>query len=363
MTTEPESLVEVELHRKKFRLALRLAWRSESLVLFGASGSGKTTLLRILLGLEPDARAKVCLAGRWLDDPDRGLRTPVHLRHLGWVPQSPTLFPDRNVARNIRFGTKRNKAGEWLSQVIEVLELRGLLDRSVAELSGGERQRVALARAIARRPQALLLDEPLASLDIGLRARILPYLLRVRDELGLPLVYITHDPDEAILLGDEIAVLDRGHLIAQGTPRETLWSQSVEPLANRFGVENVVEVSSTMSAANGPDSDRSTRVRTRNGLELETPWPLPPGESLSLGIRAEDILIALDPPGRISARNRCPGQVARIDVQSDHVLVHVDLGGDRLIAKVTAGAVGELSLTPGMPVTLIIKSQALRRIR
>jgi molybdopterin-binding protein len=109
--------------------------------------------------------------------------------------------------------------------------------------------------------------------------------------------------------------------------------------------------------------EHPTRVRTRHGLEFETPWPLAPGESLSLGIRSEDILIALDPPGRISARNRCPGCITRIEVQSDHVLVHVDLGGDHLIAKVTAGAIEELSLSPGTPVTLVIKSQALRRIR
>ena len=149
----------------------------------------------------------------------------------------------------------------WIQQAIEVLELGSLLARGVDELSGGERQRVALARAIAIRPRALLLDEPMASLDVGLRARVLPYLLRVRDELDLPLVYITHDPDEAILLGDEIAVLDRGRLIAQGAPRETLWSQAVHSLATQLNVENVFEVACLAA------SDPSTRVRTAHGLD------------------------------------------------------------------------------------------------
>jgi molybdate transport system ATP-binding protein len=235
--------------------------------------------------------------------------------------------------------------------------LRVLLGREVTHLSGGERQRVAFARAIAIRPRALLLDEPMASLDVGLRARVLPYLLRIREELDLPLVYITHDPDEAMLLGDEIAVLDRGRLIAQGAPRETLWSQAVHSLTTHLGVENVFEVDCVATGGS------ATRVRTRAGLELETPWPMTGGENLTLGIRAEDILVSLDRPSRISARNICPGRVAQIDPQSDHLLVHVDVGGDRLIAKLTEAAVEDLSLAPMSSVYLIIKSQALRRIR
>jgi molybdate transport system ATP-binding protein len=357
MTSGNGSLLEVRLDRSDFRIDLRLEWQVKSLVLFGASGSGKTTLLRVLLGLETHAKARTRLSGDWLEDESVGLRLPVHQRRLGWVPQSATLFPDRSVEQNIRFGVRRGEESTSIQQAIEVLELGPLLDRGVARLSGGERQRVALARAIAIRPRALLLDEPMASLDVGLRARVLPYLMRIRQELDLPLVYITHDPDEAILLGDEIAVLDRGQLIAQGEPRETLWSQAVHSLTTRLGVENVFEVACV--AVDGT----STRVRTSAGLELETPWPLSAGENLTLGVRAEDILVSLDRPNRISARNLCPGRVAHIDAQSDHLLVHVDVGGDRLIAKLTGRAVLELQLAPGSDVYLIIKSQALRRIR
>ena len=357
MTTDPGSLLEVQLDRSDFRIDLRLEWQVKTLVLFGASGSGKTTLLRVLLGLETRARASTRLSGEWLENPTTGLRLPIHERRLGWVPQSPTLFPDRSVEQNIRFGVRRSAETSWIQQAIEVLELGPLLSREVTHLSGGERQRVTLARAIAIRPRALLLDEPMASLDVGLRARVLPYLLRIREELDLPLVYITHDPDEAMLLGDEIAVLDRGRVIAQGAPRETLWSQAVHTLTTHLGVENVFEVDCVATG------ESATRVRTRAGLELETPWPMAGGENLSLGIRAEDILVSLDRPTRISARNICPGRVARIDPQSDHLLVHVDVGEDRLIAKLTEAAVENLSLAPSSSVYLIIKSQALRRIR
>jgi molybdate transport system ATP-binding protein len=201
----------------------------------------------------------------------------------------------------------------------------------------------------------------MASLDVGLRSRILPYLLRIRDEFDLPLLYITHDPDEAILLGDEIAVLDRGRLIAQGPPKETLWSQAVHSLASGIGPENVLEV---IGQSDGEAGDGLTRrVESRLGLALETPWPLEVGTNLTIGIRAEDILVSLDRPTRISARNVVPGRVSRIDLQTEDALVVVEVGKERLITKLTARAVSDLSLRPGSSVYLIVKSQALRRVR
>jgi molybdate transport system ATP-binding protein len=361
MKSEPGSLLEVQFDRSDFQIDLCLEWQARSLVLFGASGSGKTTLLRVLLGLEPAAKARTRLAGNWLEDAAQGICQPIHERRLGWVPQSPTLFPDRDVEANIRFGIRAGADASWIERAIDVLELDALRKRAVDDLSGGERQRVALARAIAIRPRALLLDEPMASLDLGLRSRILPYLLRIRDELDLPIVYITHDPDEALLLGDTIAVLDNGQLIAQGAPRETLWSQAVHSLSVQVGVENVVDVTCLENV--GTASGSSRRVQTSEGLELETPWPLIPNEPLTIGIRAEDILVSLDKPSRISARNVCPGRVARIDTQSDDCLIHVEVGRDLLIARLTVGATQDLQLATGSNVYLIIKSQALRRIR
>ncbi len=355
MSGEAPSLLEVSLERRDFEIRVALAWESRALVLFGPSGSGKTSLLRAALGLEPRARVRLRLGGEWLEDADRDWRVPVHGRRLGWVPQSPTLFPDRSVLENVRFGAARDDDSE-VARAIDVLELGELIGASVSELSGGERQRVALARAVASRPRALLLDEPLASLDLALRGRVLPFLLRVREELDLPLLHITHDPDEAMLLGDEMAVLDRGRVVAQGEPRETLWSRAVLPLTTQLGVENVLEVEGL--GRDGP----SRRVRTRRGLELETPWPVEAGAALRIGIRAEDVLIGLDRPGRLSARNVCAGRVASVESSEDQPLVHVDVGDDRLVAKLTQAAVDELALAAGVDVYLIIKSQALRRI-
>ncbi len=354
---ETGSLLAARMERGGATIDVHIEWNAPTLVLFGASGAGKTTLLRVILGLEPWAQARVRLGGEWLEDATNGLRLPVHARRLGWVPQSPTLFPDRNVERNIRFGAQGPTSEPHIQQAIDVLELGGLLKRSVSSLSGGEQGRVALARAIARKPRALLLDEPLAALDVALRRRILPYLIRIREELELPIVHITHDPDEAVLLGDEIVVMSEGRVVAQGQPRETLWSQAVHSLENELGVENLIEVRGIDGEADG------TLVRTAGGVELATPWPVPRGVDLSLAVRPEDVLIALDRPHRISARNRLPGRIARIETHRDHVLVHVALRDLQIASKITAGAVADLALEVGQDVYLVIKSQALRRVR
>ena len=228
----------------------------------------------------------------------------------------------------------------------------------MSELSGGQRQRVAIARALASGPRALLLDEPLASLDLPLRARVLPYLLRVRNELDLPMLYITHDPDEAMLVGEIVLVLDAGRIVASGAPREVLWSRAVLPLSEALGLENRLEARVEAGA------DGALYARCAGGLELALPAPLAlaPGEGLRLGVRAQDILIAAGPPGRISARNVLPATVARCEDAADGVLVHVEASGERLIAKLTAAATRELGLAPGHDVHLVIKAQALRRV-
>lgn len=357
---EPQSLLHVELERPGFRLSLELDWDDRVLVLFGPSGSGKTSLLECVLGLHPKARNRVRLAGCWLQDDASGLRVPNHARQLGWVPQGGMLFPHLDVAGNLRFGQRRAGAvgAAVLARAIEVLEIGSLLQRRVDELSGGERSRVALARAIASGPRALLLDEPLASLDLPLRARVLPYLLRVRDELQLPMLYITHDPDEAMLLGERVAVLEAGRLVVDGPPREVLWSRAVLRLSEALGLENVLEAR-TLECEDGASGGE---VESATGLRLAIPWRLPPDTPVCLGIRAEDLMLALHEPQDISARNVLPARVVRCEPLDTDYLVHLD-AGERWVAKLTAAAVEKLALREGTPVFVIIKAHALRRLR
>ncbi len=349
----------LQLERNGFHLDLDFSWRERVAVLFGPSGSGKTTLLETALGLHRATRCIIRLAGETLEDTARGIRLPVEGRRLGWMPQDPTLFPHLDVRGNLQLGLARAGVGglQILDRAIEVLEIGELLGRRVDELSGGERQRIALARALASGPRALLLDEPLAALDLPLRARVLPYLLRVRDELGLPMLYITHDPDEAMLVGEVLAVLDQGRIVATGPPREVLWSRPVRPLSEALGLENVLEARAITA-----HDDWESEIETPGGLRLHVPWPLEKGTPLCVGVRAEDVLLAVGETGRLSARNVIQGRVVSCETHSGEVLVHVDVG-ERLCAKLTPGAVRKLELEVGSHVSLIIKAHALRRLR
>jgi molybdate transport system ATP-binding protein len=351
------SRLRVRLERPGFLLDVDASWDERVAVLFGPSGSGKTTLLEVVLGLHRRARPLVRFAGEWLDDPGRGLHRPLEARGLGWVPQDATLFPHLRVEENLRFGLRRAGAsGERaLERAIDVLEIGDLLARRTDALSGGERQRAALARAIASAPRGLLLDEPLASLDLALRARVLPLLLRVRDELGLPMLYITHDPDEAMLLGEVALVLDGGRLVASGAPREVLWSRPVRPLSAALGVENVLELRALEAR------DGGCVLESDAGLRLSASFAAAPGGRVRVGLRAEDVLLALDPPGRISARNVIGARVMACEDQGGEVLVRL-LAPDPIAARVTTGAVRELGLAPGAAVHLVIKASALRRL-
>ena len=225
--------IAVSLRRGDFELDVDLTWDDRVTVIFGPSGSGKSTLFEAVLGLHPAHARTIRLGDVALDDAAEGLHRLPEARGLGWVPQDALLFPHLDVAGNLRVGLERaGKAGTaHLDHAVEVLEIGDLLARRPDRLSGGERQRVAIARALASGPRALLLDEPLASLDLPLRARVLPYLLRVRDALDLPILYITHDPDEAMLLGERVIVLDAGRVVATGPPEQVLWSRAVLPLS------------------------------------------------------------------------------------------------------------------------------------
>jgi molybdate transport system ATP-binding protein len=362
----PATQIEVRLRRPRFTLDFEAAWDERVAVLFGPSGSGKTTLFRAVLGLLPAARARTRLAGVWLEDPARGLRMPTERRGLGWVPQDPTLFPHLSVDQNLRFGAARAgpDAEGALRRAIEVLEIGDLLGRSVEGLSGGERQRVAMARALASGPRALLMDEPLAALDLPLRARVLPYLLRLRDELSIPILYITHDPDEAMLVGEVAVVLDAGRVVAIGSPREVLWSRSVLPLSEALGLENVLDARAVEAG------DGGSTVETATGLRLAVPARLERGESVRLGLRAQDLLLSAERPRRISARNVFEGVVMGCEPRDGSAFVRVaprGAGGTAapeatLVAKVTAAAVTEVGLRPGATVFVIVKAQALRRL-
>jgi molybdate transport system ATP-binding protein len=355
---DPATQIEVSLSRGGFSLDVSLAWNARVAVIFGPSGSGKSTLLEAVLGLVRASTARIRLGGHWLDERARGLRLRPEQRQLGWVPQDALLFPHLSVAQNLAFAAKQGKpdaAEPALARAIEALEIGELLGRRAHQLSGGERQRVAIARALAAGPRALLLDEPLASLDLPLRARVLRHLLRMRDELEIPILWITHDPDEAQVAGEIAVVIEKGRAVATGPPREVLWSRAVLPLSEALGLENVIEARVVEAGAH------ECSVETARGLRLVLPVTLPVGERVCLGLRAHDVLLSADPPGRVSARNVLPASVASIDLAGGDATVTLE-ARERLVARLTLGAVNRLGLRAGSQVYALIKAQTLRRI-
>jgi molybdate transport system ATP-binding protein len=187
---------------------------------FGASGAGKTSLLEVIAGLRQPARGRIVLDDTVLSDAAAGVFLAAERRHIGYVPQDDALFPHLNVRQNLRYSHLADQDGHrpeiTYEHVVAVLDIAGLTERRVGSLSGGERQRVTFGRAVLASPRLLLLDEPLAGLDAELKERVIPYLLTIRDEFGIPMLYVSHNPNEIVALCDEVLLLDRGRCVRRG---------------------------------------------------------------------------------------------------------------------------------------------------
>ncbi len=343
-----------------FQLRIQVSWDAPVLALFGASGSGKTTVLEALAGLRPDVTGKVVLNGRLLQDTAAGLFLPPAGRCVGWVPQDASLFPHMSVRANVAFGHARatgNHRG-LVQQSMEVLEVAHLMDREVAGLSGGERQRVAVARAIASGAQVFLFDEPLASVDVPMRGRALTYFKRLRDELDLPIVYVTHDPHEVLALAGHVAVLEHGHVVAQGDPRSVFAGGRGLSLLEAMGVENVFEVHVEEGPPHPPGQ---LPLLTKNGTRLfmvRDHRQLP--DAFRVAVRAEDILVATETPRGISAQNVLQGRLRSLEYLGDHVYLRVRCAQDEWVVKISSSSAQELGLSEGRDLALVIKSHMIR---
>ncbi|HLL85237.1 MAG TPA: molybdenum ABC transporter ATP-binding protein [Longimicrobium sp.] len=350
--------LELTLPLEDFALEVALTPFERALAVVGQSGSGKTSLLEAIAGLRRRARGRIVLGERTLFDSARGVWVPPEHRRVGYVPQDVLLFPHLSARGNVRFGLRQGEGSERrFDEAVALLELAPLLDRAPGTLSGGERQRVALARALCAGPELLLLDEPLSALDPALKERVLPYLLRVRDEAKVPMLYVTHQPGEARVLAREVVVLERGRVRARGPVDEVLAAPRASGVAEGEGWRNVVE--GVLEREGG-----GWALRTAGGLLLRVPEPrgAQMGERAAYAVPAEDVMLAGGPLEGLSARNVLPARVAGLDAWGDGVLVRLTSGGVELRAQVTAAAVEALGLRPGREVFLAVKAHSLRRV-
>jgi len=214
----------LSLRLEQFALEINVDLHNALTGIFGPSGSGKTSLLEVIAGLRRPETARICLDDQLFDDTVRGYSLPVRLRKIGYVPQDDSLFPHLSVRQNLLYGTDGELKRDTFSfdHITRFLQITSLLDRDVRSLSRGENQRIVIARALLSSPRLLLLDEPLTALDAGLKRNILQQLRSLHHEFGIPMLYVTHDPAEAIEICQEVLILECGRLISRGNPLEVL---------------------------------------------------------------------------------------------------------------------------------------------
>jgi molybdate transport system ATP-binding protein len=348
--------VDVDHTRGSFRIVARFSAAPGLTALFGRSGSGKTTLVDIVGGLVKPDRGRVAIGGQVLVDTERGIFVPSHRRRIGYVFQDSRLFPHLSVRRNLLYGRWFNREPGSTTDIASVVDLLGighLLERQPASLSGGERQRVAIGRALLAHPQAVLMDEPLASLDEARRAEILPYVERLRDEMGLPILYVSHSVAEVARLATTVVILTDGKVTAVGPVADIL------PLADSGDGGSVLDATVARH-----DEAFQLSVLTSAAGELQVPrLSAPVGAPVRAYIRARDVMLSLRPPEEISALNVLAGRVAAVEASSGgaQAEVRLDCNGASITARLTTKSVQRLALAPGKPVYAVIKSVSFER--
>lgn len=348
----------ISLTRKDFRLQVDCELPGSGITaLFGRSGSGKTTLLRCIAGLERVPGARLCFNGEIWQDARHFV--PPHRRQLAYVFQESSLFAHLDVRGNLEYGLRRVPAAQRRLQFDEAVQFMGLNDLLAYrsdQLSGGQRRRAAIARALLTSPQLLLMDEPLSSLDLESRADLLPHLERLRDELSMPILYVSHEISEVMRIADHLALLESGSVRAMGPIHELLTHPEL-PLAHLEEAGSIFE-----GAISEHDAQyQLSYVDIPGGRVAISRRSVPIGQRVRVRIDARDVSLALKPPELSSITNILPGHVMDVTADRDAAqrLVRIDVGGRPLLARITQRSVAKLGIAPGSAVYVQIKSVAL----
>lgn len=345
--------VDIQIRKGTFELNAAFSAPRGLTVLFGRSGSGKTTLINAVAGLQRPDQGRIEVDNRVLFDADRKVNLPTRKRRLGYIFQDARLFPHLSVQQNLRYGMPRIKGNEF-GKITEMLGIEPLLNRAPAQLSGGERQRVAIGRALLAQPELLLADEPLAALDTRRKAEILPYFERIRDELGLPILYVSHSATEVARLATTVVVLEQGRVTQVGTAGDVLSDPSVTPT----GVRNL---GSLLQARLIRQHDDGLSELNASGIALLVPrLQAPVGAAVRLRIAAHDIILSNRAPEGLSALNVIPGTVSALRTgEGPGALVTLMTDAGPVLARITQRSAKALNLGHGASCFAIVKSVAI----
>jgi molybdate transport system ATP-binding protein len=355
-------MLDVAVCRTLGRMRVDVAFQGPSIgltALFGPSGSGKSTVVNAIAGLLRPEAGHVRLGARTFFDSARRIDVPVHLRRIGYVFQDARLFPHMRVRDNLLYGFHRAPSDERhieFAHVVELLGIGNLLDRRPHALSGGERQRIALGRALLAQPRLLLMDEPLAALDPGRKAEILPYFERLRDDIGIPMIYVSHSIEEVVRLADTVVVLDHGHVTAAGDVADIMARLDLFPPDSPYEAGAVI----ASTVIEHDEAYALSRLAFAGGELLVPRVDRAIGSPLRVRIRARDVMIALNRPDDLSALNMLPGVIEELRLADDGSAdVQIAIGATRMVSRLTRQSVARLTLSPGKQVFAIIKSVAI----
>jgi molybdate transport system ATP-binding protein len=325
--------------------------------LFGRSGAGKSSVVRLIAGLDRPDQGRVELGGRVLFDQASGRVMPVFRRRIGLIFQDSRLLPHFSVRGNLTFGERRTPPAERFiafDEVVDLLGLAALLERRPTSLSGGEQQRVAIGRALLSSPHLLLMDEPLASLDGARKAELLPFIARLAEQFRVPILYVSHAPEEILRIAGRMVLLQDGRVVASGTVEEVM---SLPEFAHAAGSRSLITILPAEVEAH--DEQRQTsQLAFQGGLITVPRLDLPLGSRVRARIAADQVILAKAPVNGLSVRNQLPARVISLSVMGGLVDVLLDIGCP-LHAELTLDACQDLDLVPGLAVTALIKSAAI----
>ncbi len=327
--------------------------------IFGASGSGKSSVVNVIAGLVRPQTARIVIGDEVLTDTARGIATPAHRRRIGYVFQDARLFPHLSVRQNLSFGRWFAPVAQRYTdfdQIIGLLDIATLLERKPGQLSGGERQRVAIGRALLVSPRLLLMDEPLSSLDAARKAEIIPYIERLRDELRIPIIYVSHSVAEVARLASDIVVMANGRVIAAGPAQDIMQRLDLVPAEERDEGGAILD----MDFISYDSGFNMSLLRSAVGEIHVQGRAGDIGKTIRVRIRARDVMIATEQPKNISALNILRGQVSHLDgVSGASVNVGIDCTGTIVNARITRQSSAALKLKPGLPVHAVIKAVSI----